>query len=501
MKTFFALLAACGLTFGAIMPQTSHAETLTVALDYDPADLFGTLSTNNPMFAMLESLYLDDPKTGGIEPYLAVGHEMASPTEVIVKLREGVTFSNGEPMDAEAVVHSITLFADPSTIPAYGIYAPMIDHAEVVDDLTVKIVLTGPNPIVDLLLAQIIIVPPDYWAEVEKEGFGQNPIGTGPFVLTDWIKDDRLVMDPNPNYWGEMPAGIDKIVWRVVPEPSSRAAGLRTGEYDLAMNLPGIEVDAINNTDGLSVYEGEVARIFSLVLSSLDKHDTPVQNRLVRQAINHAIDKQSIIDALYFGKARALNGQVVLPTQPGYDPELTDYAFDPEKARALMAEAGYADGIDVDFRCPSNRYAQGLETCEAIAAMLQDVGIRANLVLLESGEFIGQFVRRELAPIGIIGLGVPNDPSFGLAVYQSDWRYSYYQNPEFDALLSSIRTEVDPDKRAELIRTASRVLYDDAAIAYLFGAQSFFGHSDQVEGFATNIAQRFFVHRFSLSEE
>ncbi|RVT86525.1 hypothetical protein DXV76_00045 [Rhodobacteraceae bacterium CCMM004] len=501
MKTIAGFITACSIACSALAPQASHADTLTIALDYDPADLYGTLSTNNPMFAMLESLYLDDPRTGQVEPYLALSHEMASPTEVMVTLREGVTFSNGEPMDAEAVVHSVTVFSNPEIVPAYGIYAPMIDSAEVIDDTTVKIVLSEPNPIVDLLLAQIIVVPPDYWEEVGgTEGFGQAPVGTGPFVLTDWVKDDRIVMDTNPDYWGDLPENIDEVVWRTVPEASSRAAGLRTGEYDLAMNLPAIDVDAINAEDGLTVYEGDVARIFSLVLSSLDIHETPVQDRLVRQAINYAIDKQTIIDALYFGKARLLNGQVVLPGQPGYDPEMTDYPFDPEKARELLAEAGYPDGIDVEFKCASNRYAQGLETCEAIAAMLGDVGINASLTLLESGEFIGQYVRRELAPIGLIGLGVPNDPSFGIGVYRSDWRYSYYQNPEMDALIDASRSETDPEARAEIIRQASQLLFDDAVIAYLFGAQSFFGHSDDLEGFATNVAQRFFVHTLSLAE-
>ncbi|WP_048645236.1 ABC transporter substrate-binding protein [Nitratireductor soli] len=490
-----------GAAIAAVSAVPATAATLTIAQDFDPSDLFGTRSTNNPMLAILESLYMDDPLSGKIEPHLALSHEMVNDKELLIKLREGVRFTNGEPMDAEAVVHSITLFADPKLVPAYGIYAPMIDRAEVVDATTVRLLLSRPSPIVDLLLAQILVLPPKYWAEVDAKGFGQHPIGTGPFKLTEWVKDDRIVMDENGDYWGEHPEGIDKLVWRTVPESTARAAGLKTGEFELAINLPAIDAIDIETVEELGIYSGEVARVFQLILSSLPQHPGPVQDKRVRQAINYAIDKQGIIDALYYGKAKPLNGQVILAGQPGYDPELKDYPFDPEKAKALLAEAGFPDGFELEFRCPSNRYPQGLETCEAIAGMLGKVGIKANLTLLESGEFIRQLISREYTPMGILGIGVPDDPSFGLALYRSDWRYSYYQNPELDKLIDASASETDPEKRAETIRQAGRLIHDDAVIGFLFGAREFYGYSNRLENFATNTAQRFFFHDMKLKEK
>ena len=240
---------------GLIMPASSAlSQTLTIAQDFDPSDLYGTRSTNNPMFPILESLYFDNPLSGQIEPLLALEHEMVSDTEVLIKLREGVSFSNGEKMDATAVAHSIALFADPKTVPAYGIYASAIDKAEPVDDLTVRLLLKKPSPIVRLLLAQILVVPPLYWEEVGAKAFGQKPVGTGPFVLTDWIKDDRIIMDLNPGYWGEYPKGFDQIVWRTVPEAAARAAGLKTGEYDLAIAIPAVDAIDIETLDGVDIY-------------------------------------------------------------------------------------------------------------------------------------------------------------------------------------------------------------------------------------------------------
>lgn len=485
--------------FVALGAPAAGARTLTVAQDYDPADLFGTLSTNNPMLAILESLYMDNPVSHKIEPHLALGYEKVSDKEILIKLRSGVRFTNGEPMNAEAVALSIKLFASPKVVPAYGVYAPMIDRAEAADELTVRLFLARPTPLLDLLLAQILVVPPKYWETAGAKGFGQKPIGTGPFKLTRWAKDDRMVMDKNTDYWGKLPSGIDQIVWRVVPDATARAAGLKTGEFDLAVSLPAIEANDIEATKGLKIYSGDVARIFQLILSSLPQHKGPVQDRRVRQAINYAIDKTAIINSLYEGKAKPLNGQVILPSQPGYDPNLKDYPYDPAKAKALLAEAGYPTGFPIEFRCPANRYPQGRETCEAIADMLLKVGIKAKLTLLESGEFIRQLVSRELAPIGLLGIGVPDDPSFSLALYRSNWRYSYYQNPALDRLIDASSSEMDPAKRAAVIREADHILYDDAVIAFLFGAQQFYGYSTRLENFSTNTAQRYFFHYMKLN--
>lgn len=491
-RSLIVIYLAVASAIGAAGPAAG--QTLTIAQDIDPADLYGSRSTNNPMFPILESLYLDNPHTGEIEPLLALSHEMVSETEVLIKLRDGVSFTNGEKMNAEAVAHSIKLFADPKTVPAYGIYASAIDTAEPVDELTVRLMLKKPSPIVQLLLAQVLVIPPKYWEQVGPKEFGQRPIGTGQFVLTEWLKDDRIVMDINPGYWGEAPTGFDKLVWKTVPEASSRAAGLKTGEFDLAIAIPAIDAIEIENLDDVGIYSGDVSRVFQLTLSALPQHETPIQNKLVRQALNYAIDKQTIIDALYYGKAKLLNGQVILPSQPGYDPDMKDYAFDPEKAKSLLAEAGYPDGFEVEFRCPANRYPQGQETCEAISGMLSNVGIKTSITLLESGEFIRQLISREYAPMGILGLGIPDDPSFGLAVYRSDWRYSYYQNPELDELIDASASLTDPDARAEAIRKASQLIYDEAVVVFLFGSREFYGHSKRLKNFATNTAQRYFFY-------
>ncbi|MBM3521929.1 MAG: hypothetical protein FJX57_03140, partial [Alphaproteobacteria bacterium] len=396
--------------------QTSvpRNRTLVIAQNFDPQSLWPNATTAsdnlNAGAAVVEPLYWPDPRTGKPQPLLVESHRLLEPTLLQLKLRAGVKFSNGEPMNADAVVHSIKLFIDPKAAPAYAIYAKTIASAEKLDDLTVNLRMAFPYPAVDLLLTQIYVTPPAYWNQVGAAAFQQKPIGTGPFKFVEWVKDNRLVMDRNETYWGKGPQNVDRVIWRPVPDDTARAAGLETGEYDIATNLAITSVLRLETQSQLQIDAVPSFRIFQLILSSLDIHPSPLRDKRVRQAINHAIDKDAIIKNLLFGKARALSGQVLRREQLGHEPALKDYPFDLAKAKALLTEAGHPNGFSVVFKFPSGRYAQDREVSEAIAGMLAKAGIRTEMVVLEPGEFLRQLRGRELAPIAFLGLAPLDDP-------------------------------------------------------------------------------------------
>ena len=497
-RSLFMVFLVVAAALGFTAPVTG--QTLTIAQDIDPADLYGSRSTNNPMFPILESLYLDNPHSGEIEPLLALEHEMVSDTEVLIKLREGVNFTNGEKMNAEAVAHSIKLFADPKTVPAYGIYASAIDTAEPVDEYTVRVLLKKPSPIVTLLLAQVLVIPPKYWEEVGPKEFGQKPIGTGQFVLTEWLKDDRIVMDINADYWGEPPQGFDQLVWRTVPEASSRAAGLKTGEFDLAIAIPAIDAIEIEGLDDVSIYSGDVSRVFQLTLSSLPEHETPIQNKLVRQALNYAVDKEAIINSLFFGKAEPLNGQVLRKSQLGFNPDLQDYPYDPEKAKAMLAEAGYPDGFTIPFKFPSGRYAQDREVSEAVAGMLSKVGVKTEMIALEPGEFLRQLRSKELAPMYFVGLAPQDDPAFQASQYVSTWRYTPIANEEIDALAEAGAKEMDVEKRRKIYQDMMALMHEEAPIIFLYDGIDVYGTDARLQNFLPRGDGRMFFYDVSYGQ-
>lgn len=497
-----ALSSLAGSLIGSSPVAAQAGKVVTIAQGFDPQTLWpnGTTASDNLNAggAIVESLLWTNPATGKTEGMLVEKWEQASPTSMKLTLRNNVKFSNGEPLNADAVVHSFKVFMDPKQAPAYANYASALDRVEKVDDMTVVVHTKHPYPPFELMLTQVYVTPPAYWTSVGLDAFGQKPIGTGPFKLTEWIKDNRVVMDRNPNYWGKGPSGIDRIIWRPVPDDSSRVAGFVTGEYDLATNMPISAIDEINSQPDRKVIETPSYRIFQLIQSSLDEHASPLKDKRVRQALNYAVDKKAIIDNLFAGRAFALNGQLLRKEQLGYDPSLKDYPYDPEKAKALLREAGHPNGIEIVFKFPSGRYAQDREVSEAIAGMLTKVGVRTKMTSLEPGEFLRQLRARELWPLAYLGLAPLDDPDFQLAQYRSTWRYSYVRNAALDELIDAGAKEVDREKRAEIYRKAARLMHDEAPVVFLFGGYDFYGISKKLEGVVPRGDQRFFLQNASL---
>ena len=500
-----ALLAAALLT-GAAHAQIAppRDRTLVVAQTFDPISLWPNATTAsdniNAGAAVVESLFWGNPATGKIEPLLGESYTQVDPTTVRIVLRRGVTFTNGEPMDADAAVASIKVFADPKLTPAYGLYAGPFDSVDKIDDHTVDLHTKYPSPTNGFMLTQIFITPPKYWVSAGMAGYGQKPIGTGPFVLTDWKKDDRVVMDHNPQYWGKPPQGIDRVVWRPVPDDTARAAGLQTGEYDLTSALAITDVLQLETQPDVQVIGIPSYRIYTVMLSSLAQHPGPLHDKRVRQALNYAIDKQSIIKNVLFGRAQPLHGQLLRHDQMGFDPALDDYPYDPARARALLVEAGYPNGVDIVFKAPAGRYPQDREVSQAIAGMLAQVGVRATIQSLEPGEFLRQLRNRELGPMAFFGSAPPDDPSYQVFQYRSDWRYSYVQNPQMDALIDAGARDMDPGSRGKTYQQLMRLMRDEAPSIFLYQGTDFYGTSRRLKNFAASGDGRIFLNEVSLSQ-
>ncbi|WP_226575298.1 ABC transporter substrate-binding protein [Acuticoccus sediminis] len=503
-RTFIAGTAASAaltaMPFSKLRAQ--EGGTLTIAHGYDPRSLWPNDFTAQEMLnaanAITESLCWGDPETGKVVPILLESFEQTEPTKVVMKVRPGITFTNGEPLDADAVVNSLTVFADINQAPAYGFFGKSIDTIAKVDDMTVEMTTKEPYPAMGLLLAQVYVTPPKYWAEVGVDGFRTQPIGTGPYKLVEWVRDNKLVMEPNADYWGGAPEGVTQLVWRPVPNDMARAAGLQAGEFDIATNLPIAAVGMLKGA-GIEIIAVPSFRIYMLTLSMLPEEDTPLHDKRVRQALNYAVDKQAIVDALFAGEAKVLNGQLLRPAQVGYNPDLSDYPYDPEKAKALLAEAGYADGFEIQFKFPSGRYAQDREVAEAVSGMLSEVGVTTNMVALEAGEFLAQLDAKKLGPLAMLGTAPADDPDAMFAQFRSDWRYSYTQSPELDALIDAGASEIDPEKRGETYAKLSQLMFDEAFVLYLYQGADFYGTSQQVKGFAPRGDQRYLLAGIDLA--
>lgn len=484
MRAAGAGVAAAALVGNApFVGAQTPSGTLTIAQGLDPRTLQPLDSTaaqeHNVSTQIVQKLLMYD-NDGQIIPYLAESWEQLDDVTIQLKLREGVTFTNGEPLDAAAVEYSIGLLMEAES---YSRYTTDFAGVEVVDPLTVQIISTQPSAAVLATIARgSWMIPPVYHQEVGPEEFGQRPIGTGPFTFGEWVKDDRIVLDANPNYWEGAP-GVAQVIFRPLPEPVSRIAALEAGDVDLIVDLSLPDVDRVEESDDLAVSLVDGTRLMGLTMDSIN--ESPFQDVRVRQAVCYALDVQAIIDAVFAGRAVPLQGQLATPAYFGYTDQITAYPHDVEKAKALLADAGYPDGFDYDFKYSSGRYAQDKEIGEVIAQELQaSIGIRANQIVLESGDFLDQLNAITLGPMFYSGSLTIPELYFQLSQDLCGATYSYYCNEEYDAaLLDAIRT-VDPEQRLAKYAEVSKIAHDDPPKAWLFAPQDAYGLRSRVSGFA-----------------
>lgn len=408
---------------------------------------------------------------GTFQPWLASDWSVSEDGLVwTFQLREGVTFQNGEPFNAEAVKYT---FDNAMSIEGSSQTAVIAELAEVnvVDDYTIETVTNRPNPIWLSQIAHIFIMPPAYSEDVGAEGFNEAPVGTGAFSFVEWAKDDHVTVEKNADWWNGEPA-VDRITFRTIPEASTRVASLIAGETDIIEVVPFDSIPIIEQVPGLAV----VDRLGAITYIGLDTlRDLPTADKRVRQAMNYAVDAQAIAEYILSGRAQAVPGGL-WPVSPGWDPNLPFYN-DKDKARELLAEAGYPDGFDIEF---SIGQVQGMlqvkEVAQAVQADLAEVGINANIVELETAAMFDAYAASEFEMYFFPWRSNPEAARHFNTLLHCETRGYYYCNAdEMDPLIDAFMTELDPAKRAELGAALNAFVYEEAPWIFMYVQQEGFG--------------------------
>jgi peptide/nickel transport system substrate-binding protein len=467
---------------GATLAQTP-AKVFRFATSTDAATL--DPHATNALFTYLIVSQVYEPLTHRgddlkLHPGLAVSWEQVEPTRWRFHLRDGVRFSGGESFEAEDAAFSIARVRAPTS--NYGIYVDTVSGTEVVDRLTLDVVTRTPDATIPDKMSRVLVMDKS-WSEANRsavpQNFGQreetfaarNTNGTGPFVITRREVDQRTVMARNPAWWGieakAAPGNVTEFQYIVLNSDSTRVAALLSGEVDMVHVVPVQDIERIRRDPKLRVLEGQENRTVFLAmnqesddLSSSDiRGRNPFKDVRVRQAVAHAIDVETL-------KRRTLRGQAV-PTGSMWTQFVNGWTaetdkrlpYDRERAKALLAEAGYPGGFAIGFDCPVGTYD---EACQAITAMLAQVGIRASLNLVPNSQFIGRIQRRE-SQFYALSWGVPTfDALYTLRAIMASravggsasWNAGGYANAEFDALVRRVESETDAETRRGLIARA-----------------------------------------------
>ncbi|GIW08838.1 MAG: ABC transporter substrate-binding protein [Dehalococcoidia bacterium] len=439
-------------------------------------------SYNGIKYTLFDTITRVDDK-GNVGPWLATSWKVVNDTTWEFALRNDVRFSNGEALDAAAVKFTIDRLVNPENrLPLAG-RIPLVSGAEVVNATTVRFLTRRPDAILPARMAAIFVVPP---AEVQRLGaadFGLKPVGTGPFKLVEFVQDTRLVLEKYPESWRK--STIERLTFLHLPDGSSRVAALRTGDVQMIYQPP-LDALAGLERDGFVVASTTYARLHVTDLDTITE-DTPLRNKLVRQALNYAVDKEAILKQIYGGRGRVADGQLVGPIGFGYDNTLKPYPYDPARARQLLAQAGYPNGFTLKMETPTSCLAIRDQTT-ALAGYLREVGVTTEIEVLENAPFLDRFYNRNGAKRAPLFNWCPNyfpamDADFTFQWYTTDAQKKVFSNPEVDRLYQQSTTELDPQRRLGLLKQISAILREEAPVIFIIEPDDIHVISKRVQGF------------------
>jgi peptide/nickel transport system substrate-binding protein len=421
---------------------------VVIAQGADPASLHPLLETGLVEASAYGNIY--DPLVtldadGRLMPALAESWEQRDDRSWVFRLRPGVAFHDGESFDSESVRFTVETLLDPARSSPIRAQLDAIERVETPDAQTAVVVTKQPFAPLIAELTQLMMIPK---AHTERVGFGalaDQPNGTGPFRFVERVRDERIVLEANGEYWGGTSA-LQRLEIRPIPETATRMASVRSGQTDLAVNVPVDQLPTLER-EGIGVVGRPGVQALYVRLHA---RKPPLDDVRVRQAIVHAVDVDQIVAALYGGRARRITGPYP-PEVFGYDAAALLPAYDPDLARALLREAGVAEGTSLVFEAPQGRYPKDDQVALAIAGFLERVGLRVQLRTVEWAAYLKKLQAGDGEHLFLLaGTNRTFDPHFTIVrLYGSGSVFgrAYYGNAEIDPLAAEAATEMDPDRR------------------------------------------------------
>lgn len=411
-----------------------------------------------------------------------------------LKIRTGVTFWNGEKIDARAVKFTYDRIGDQSlrTQGLNDAYYPRVgfDHISVVDDYTVNFVMKKPTILFPVYTTFDPILAPDYYTKQSAQETAIKPMGSGPWMFKEWVKDDHLTMVANPTYWRGKPQ-IDTLIFKAVPDPATRVAMLEAGEADLIADLAPEDVARINANKALRVSKAVGGRRINI---SIPTQSPMFADRGVRQALNLAVDFDAINKTLLDGVAY---GRMTGPTigEAWVDPSIKPYPHDPDKARALLKKAGWNSSTAVTINTSNGRYLKDKELAEAVAGDLQKVGMNAQAQTYEWSVYSDRLRHSQFDMPYLVGYGSrfygPDDLSilFAPGFEGFEWADHTTNGPEATKLMNQLLGTFDEKQQQQLAWKISRLFVEEAPWIFLWNQVALLGVNRRIDYTATGNGQ------------
>ena len=458
MRTVRTWLAASALAITAGMAAAQDA--ITVAMQLEPPNLDPTAGAAEAIDSVVYLNVFEGltrfTADGSVVPNLAESWEVSEDGLVYTfKLHDGVTFHDGTTFDAEDVKFSLDRARAPDSTNAQKALFAQIADVQVIDPLTVQVTLSQSNGALPFNLAwgDAVIV-----ATETAANNATNPVGTGPFRFGQWVQGDRVELVRSDTYWGESPP-LERATFRFISDPSAAFAAVLAGDVDVFTGYPAPENLAQFEAD--PNYQVIVGSTEGETILAMNNARPPFDDVLVRQAVAHAIDRQAIIDGAMFGYGTPV-GTHFAPHHPAYLDLTEQSAYDPDRARALLAEAGFPDGFATTLRLPPPAYAR--RGGEILASQLREVGIEAEITNVEWAQWLEEVFTNKNFDLTIVSHTEPMD----IGIYANPDYYFQYDSPEFQGIITDLTAATDDAERTTLMQAAQRRIADDFVNGFLF---------------------------------
>lgn len=503
----------------------------TITDKLDPGDTPG--SGGREVDQIFEGLLELEPGTTNLRPCLATSYNISEDgKEITFHLRKGVKFHDGTDFNADAVIFSFARQYDPNHLHyKYGEWSHFrtnlndIEKVEKIDDYTVKVILKKVNSAILGFFAQYVthIVSPSNAEKYQGDSF-KHPCGTGPFKLVEWVKQDHIIFEANENYWRDR-TKLDKLIFKVIPDASARLMALETGEVHgidqpnpqdlgriesneelILLSRPGANIAymAINSGYGYIDKNLNAIRDPNEALTKTPGYLEPLTNLKVRQAIQMAIDKQAIVDSVYNGKA-AVAKTGVPPSLMGYNNEIMDYTYNPEKAKELLKDAGYPNGFNATLYVMSTSRSyipDPARLSEVVQGYLRAIGINVEIYQLDWATYLQETEagKHHLCFLGWTPL--TGDPaSIVNAIYAPDSsiigvsnNVAFYNNDEVQKLINNATLTYNSTERIEYYKRVQEIIHEDAYWVYLVNFNRNEAFRKNIKGFVQSPTNRCFFY-------
>lgn len=470
---------------------------LSDATNLDPHFITDIPSANVLYQKVYETLVTFD-KDMKIVPGLAKSWEQTDDITWEFTLNEGITFHDTSKFNADAVKKTLDRLIDPKTGSPQKDKLGMIKEVNVLDENKVQIKLSTPYaPLLSILASNEGSIISPKAIEESSDTLSKKPVGTGPFKFESWKSGESITLVKNDKYWGEKPL-IDGIEFEVVPEDSTRIAMVETGEAHINDQVPVTEIDRINNSDTLNLYRTEGLAVEYI---GFNTQKAPFDNVKVRQAISSAIEREAIIKGVYNG-AGTLANAAMSPKVFGYSKEIKPYEYNPNKAKDLLKEAGFKDGLELTLITSDRK--ERINMAEVIQSQLKGIGVKVNIQVLEYGAYIEAVDKGEQDMfIGGWGNATGDGDYNQYNLFHSDSHGSpgnhfYYTNKKVDQLIEQARKETDPEVRKKLYEEAMAIEMDDAVYIPIRNYEHMAIYNNEVNDFWLNAVNYLMVNDVTL---